>query len=331
MKPQIISNGSSNLPAVVSDMPKAIIELGAPGAHAWHDFFSGSIPNPNTRIAYARAVRNFFDWCQCQNLDVARLTPGNVGDYFREHHKGSPSSKKQHLSGLRMFYALLVERHLVILNPTLGVRLERESFEEGKTAMLQPKEVKRLLQSIDTGPLVGIRDYAIIATLIGTAARAGGVAGLKVGNFKHDGTQYILRFREKGGKIIPIPVRHDLEAILLDYIERSGLADAPPRSPLFRTAVARKNRFTETGMTGFDVYRMFKRRCLRAGLPGDRTPHSTRTLVATDLLDQDVPLEHVQRLLGHSDPRTTLIYDRRRRAVTRNVVERISPSLAQEG
>jgi site-specific recombinase XerD len=82
-----------------------------------------------------------------------------------------------------MFYALLVERHLVILNPTLGVRLERESFEEGKTAMLQPKEVKSLLQSIDTGPLVGIRDYAIIATLIGTAARAGGVAGLKVGNF----------------------------------------------------------------------------------------------------------------------------------------------------
>lgn len=52
-----------------------------------------------------------------------------------------------------------------------------------------------------------IRDYALIAILIGTAARAGGVAGRKIGNFKHDGTQYILRFREKGGEIIPIPVR----------------------------------------------------------------------------------------------------------------------------
>jgi integrase/recombinase XerD len=34
--------------------------------------------------------------------------------------------------------------------------------------------------------------------------------------------------------------------------------------------------------------------------------------------------EDVQYLAGHSDPRTTRIYDRRRRKVTRNIVERIS-------
>jgi integrase len=37
-----------------------------------------------------------------------------------------------------------------------------------------------------------------------------------------------------------------------------------------------------------------------------------------------VPLEDVQELLGHADPRTTRLYDRRDRTVTRNVVERIS-------
>ena len=42
----------------------------------------------------------------------------------------------------------------------------------------------------------------------------------------------------------------------------------------------------------------------------------------TDLLSQDVPLEDVQYLVGHANPRTTQIYDRRR--VTRNIVERIS-------
>ena len=49
--------------------------------------------------------------------------------------------------------------------------------------------------------------------------------------------------------------------------------------------------------------------------------------VVTDLLKQDVPLEDVQYLAGHSNPKTTQIYDRRRRRVTRNIVERILLSL----
>ena len=51
---------------------------------------------------------------------------------------------------------------------------------------------------------------------------------------------------------------------------------------------------------------------------------SFRVLVVTDLLTQDVPLEDVQYLAGHANPKTTQIYDRRRRRVTRNIVERIS-------
>lgn len=69
---------------------------------------------------------------------------------------------------------------------------------------------------------------------------------------------------------------------------------------------------------------MMKRRLDDAGLPHLFSPHSFRVTVVTDLLNQNVPLEDVQYLAGHSNPRTTQIYDRRRRRVTRNVVERIS-------
>jgi len=41
-------------------------------------------------------------------------------------------------------------------------------------------------------------------------------------------------------------------------------------------------------------------------------------------LTQGVPLEDVQYLAGHADPRTTRFYDRRQKQVTRNIVERIS-------
>ena len=59
------------------------------------------------------------------------------------------------------------------------------------------------------------------------------------------------------------------------------------------------------------------------GFPLIFSPHNFRVLVVTDLLSQDVPLEGVQYLAGHANPKTTQIYDRRRR-VTRNIVERIS-------
>jgi integrase len=70
---------------------------------------------------------------------------------------------------------------------------------------------------------------------------------------------------------------------------------------------------------------MVKRRFKDAGLPVTmRTCYTFRATTITDLLNQGVPLEDVQQLAGHADPRTTRLYDRRRREVTRNIVERIS-------
>jgi integrase/recombinase XerD len=94
--------------------------------------------------------------------------------------------------------------------------------------------------------------------------------------------------------------------------------------PLFRTAVRREKRLTPTAVPANDICRMVKRPLADAGLPLRISPHSFRVTVATDLLTQDVPLEQVQYLLGHADSRTTKLYDRRKRQVTRNVVERIS-------
>jgi site-specific recombinase XerD len=61
-----------------------------------------------------------------------------------------------------------------------------------------------------------------------------------------------------------------------------------------------------------------------AGVPGVLSPHSFRVTTITDLLEQGVPLEDVQRLAGHADPRTTRLYHRRKKRFTRNIVERIS-------
>jgi len=55
-----------------------------------------------------------------------------------------------------------------------------------------------------------------------------------------------------------------------------------------------------------------------------------RVTTITDLLEQNLPLEDVQRLAGHADPRPKRLYDRRQKRITRNVVERISNVIDQE-
>ena len=94
-------------------------------------------------------------------------------------------------------------------------------------------------------------------------------------------------------------------------------------TPLLRT-VNRRREITDKGLHRIEVNAMLKRRLKKAKLPDNLSCHSFRATTATDLLSQGISLEDAQYLLGHADPRTTRLYDRRKKEVTRNIVERIS-------
>jgi integrase/recombinase XerD len=121
----------------------------------------------------------------------------------------------------------------------------------------------------------------------------------------------MLHFDEKGGKSREIRVRHDLEQMLFEYIEATGLREGLDGSTLFHTAYRRTGQLTEHSMSAIDVCRMVKRRLRDAGLPIRLSQDWFRVTTITELLEQGVPLEDVQRLAGRGDPRTTRLYDRR--------------------
>ena len=309
-------NGHRDLPAIVGAM--------GPAAHfAWDEFFRGQLRNIHTRMAYGHAVACFLSWCEEKRIELPRVTPGVVGDYF-DQHAGSIPTKKQHLAAIRGLFDKLVLRHAVVLNPAASIRLERYQVIEGKTPEITVEQARSLLAMIDTSNVIGLRDRAAIALLIYTAARVGAVAKLRLADFQHDGSQYVLRFSEKGGKSREIPVRHDLERYILEYVEAAGIRDEPKEGPLLRTAMKRTKSLTNRPMTGVYLGWMMKRRLRDAGLPLRLSPHSFRVATITNLLSQGIPLEDVQFLAGHADPRTTRLYDRRQKRVTRNIVERIS-------
>lgn len=325
------------LNAPLSSLPLLVERAGQAGRFAWDEFFFAEHHNPHTQKAYMAAVRRFLAWCEGQGAELVRITPGMVGQYLAGLG-GSPAKRNLHLSALRSFFDRLVQRHVVVLNPAASVRGVKEEVIEGKTPEITLEQARTLLASITLSRtvkteaggtlemplLVGLRDRAIIATLKFTACRAGAIAKLRLGDFQHDGSQYVLRFQEKGGKSREIPVRHDLEGYIRAYLDAAAIVDEGKNTPLFRSAVRRTQQLTANPLTSKAICELVKRRLKDAKLPERLSPHSFRVAAVTDLLTQGVSLEDVQYLAGHSEPRTTALYDRRQKKVTRNIVERIS-------
>jgi site-specific recombinase XerD len=320
------------VPAEADDkLPVVIVNGGRASQNAWHDYFE-NIQNPHTRAAYEHAVRRFLKFLP-RDFAPKHVKPAHVGRYIATHPSSIPT-RKLHLSALRAFFDLLVTRHIMLINPAACVRGLRYEAVEGKTREITIEQAKKLLKSIQierktkddkiVSLPIGLRDRAIIATLIYTAARAGAVARLRGKDFQHDGSRWTFRFAEKGGKSRDIPVRHDLEEFILAYLEHVPDWQSASNAPLFRTTVRKTAILTINALSNVDICRMVKRRLADAELPENLSPHSFRVTTITDLLTQGVPLEDVQYLAGHADPRTTRLYDRRQKQVTRNIVERIS-------
>jgi integrase/recombinase XerD len=321
--PALAVGKGSLVPKLTRDeLPAAIKNAGDASAFAYEEFLFGHVRNKHTRRAYTHAVNRFLDWIQKRKIALHQVTPKNVGDYFESLELSIPS-KKLHRAGLNHFFDLQVKRHAVVLNPVSSVRNERYEVHEGKTQEITLKQARKLFASVSAENLINLRDRAILAVLAYSGSRIGAVARLRAKDLTNEGDQWVLAFNDKGGKHRKVPVRHDLQKVLLDYMNAAGIVPGEGTEPIFRTAVPKKQQLTTRGMTDNDMQRMFKRRIIAAGLPGALTPHSFRVTTITTLLEQGVALEDVQNLANHSDPRTTLLYDRRKRKITRNIVERI--------
>ena len=127
-------------------------------------------------------------WCAARGVALQEISPVLLGEYLRKL-SDSKSTKKLHLSSLRRFFDQLVRRYVVVLNPTTSVRAPKHFIVEGNMPALSVEQARQLLASIETSHVVGLRDRAIIVTLIYTTARVGAVAKLRSSNYYADGHQ----------------------------------------------------------------------------------------------------------------------------------------------
>lgn len=304
-------------------LPTIVAQAGERAGRRFIEFFTANIRNRNTRLAYARAVANFFNYCDQRGLRLSTIEPVAVAAYIENLTAlRSAPTVKQNLAAIRMLFDWLVVGQIVPFNPASAVRGPRHVVKRGKTPVLTADQARKLLDSIDTETVVGLRDRALIGVMVYSFARVGAVVAMRVEDYFQSGKRWQVRLHEKGGKRHEVPCHHNAEAYLDSYIEAAGIG-REKKSPLFRS-VDRHRRLTDRPVHRIDVLRMIKRRARAAGLPESTCCHTFRATGITAYLDNGGTIENAQAIAAHESPRTTKLYDRTSDEITLDEVERIA-------
>lgn len=307
-------------------LPTLIAAAGDRGAWRFIEFFTANIRNPNTRRAYGRSVGEFFRWCDSRRIhELGQISPTAVAAYL-EHRLQTQSKPtvKQELAAVRMLFDWLVVGQVMPANPAHSVRGPKHVIKRGKTPVLTREETRELLDSIETNSVIGLRDRALIGTLVYSFARIGAALTMKVEDYFPEGKRWKLRLHEKGGKEHVVPVHHSLEEYVDAYLDASGIRDEK-KGPLFRTfAVAVGRPLSLVRMAQVDAWRMIRRRAKAAGIKTKIGCHTFRATGITAYLESGGTLEHAQQIAAHESPRTTKLYDRTTDQITLDEIERIT-------
>ena len=136
------------------------------------EFLARRIANERTWAAYARAAGQFLGWCEARALRLEAVSPLHVAAYIRTH-PGSAPTVKQHLAAIRMLCDWVVVSQVLPVNPAAAVRGPKHVVTKGATPILSPAEARKLLETIDTGALAGLRDRALLSVMLYSFASAG--------------------------------------------------------------------------------------------------------------------------------------------------------------
>jgi site-specific recombinase XerD len=203
-----------------------------------------------------------------------------------------------------------------------AVRGPRYSESKGSTPVLASEEATELLRGMDISTPIGLRDHAIVAAM--TTPSRGSVRSWR-------SRSRITICRKNGGgsssarktpSSTKCPATTTWGEYLDAYIQAAGICD-DRKGPLFRAASRMTNELSDGPMSRVDVWRMVRRRADDAGIETAIGCHTFRATGITDYLKNGGRIEVAQRMAGHSNAKTTGLYDRRNDDVSLDEVERI--------
>jgi integrase/recombinase XerC len=270
--------------------------------------------SPLTASGYLCDLRHFARWFEQTNgetLTVQRITPTDVKEY------------KQFLLTVERRKANTVNRRLAALSALTrwarqGGQIQSDPTEniKGVTNVARgPKWLDKhqqfaLNRAIENDLqlakmkypkrwLVRRRDASLVLFLLHTGLRLSEVVGLCTSDVSIQERKGSVRVQHgKGGKQRNVPLNSEARKALQEWCA------VRPKGEYLWTAVDGEN---NDALSGRAVQRILARYAKAAGI-AELTPHVCRHTFAKNLVDNQVGLEKVAALLGHSSLNTTRVY-----------------------
>ena len=267
----------------------------------------------HTRRAYRKDLLDFFSFlaesCFAGNvrhksLSVAELNQidgimirGYLGVLHRKNKKATIARK---LSAIRSFFKYLVKNGIISENPAELVLTPKQ--DKTLPVYLSVDEMFRLLDSIQTDTLLGLRNRAIFETLYSSGIRVSELAEMNFCDV--DFSAAVVQVSGKGNKQRIVPVGQKALAAIKAYrtcLQKKAGRLSINEGPLFL------NRFQKR-LNPRSIARILKKLVDTVGLLTPVSPHALRHTFATHMLDAGADLRAVQELLGHKSLSTTQKY-----------------------
>ena len=216
----------------------------------------------------------------------------------------SPITIGARIACLSSFYRFLIRMDIVQSNPC--DKLQRPKVSPSPPRGLSADQVQKLLSVIPKSP-VGLRDRAIVLTLVLTGRRRAEVLGMKAADLSIEGDRAYYKYRGKGGK----RGRRELPQPALEAIQESlkafgkDLTTMKPEESLWPSQSPNSD-----GITSGTFYGNLQKYFRKAGITPSGV-HIFRHTAAKLRRDAGETIEDVSRFLDHSSLAVTTVYLRR--------------------
>ncbi len=248
-----------------------------------------------------------IDLSQYENFsdELSKQALWNYIEYLNKKYK--PKTAKRKLASLKAFIHFLLLQDLIDYNPF--DKLETTIKEPMLLPKTIPLDIIARLISFSYQQIVfaktdyqircAVRNTAIFELMFATGARVAEICTLHSENVDLSGNS--VRFYGKGSKERIIPIENFAVLSILKKYRSMFEKEISASGYFFVNKLGGR-------MTEQSVRNMINTYCKLCGVEMHITPHMFRHSFATLLLEEDVDIRYIQRMLGHSSITTTQIY-----------------------